>query len=61
MDFITWWFDKHYILSSITMPCFSLVWAIYYGLVIRGIVCALFVFVLISGQMISSIVKYFTK
>ena len=29
MDFITWWFDKHYIWSTILTPFFSFIWCLF--------------------------------
>ena len=38
MDFITWWFDKHYVLSTAFMPLWCVVWAVYKGLAVRAVV-----------------------
>jgi hypothetical protein len=37
MDFLQWWFDKHYILATIFTPGFSFLWAICYDLVARAL------------------------
>lgn len=39
MDFITWLFNEHYIVSTIFFPGLSFMWCLYKGLVIRGIIC----------------------
>ena len=41
MEFITWWFDSHYIVSTIFTPGMALAWCVYKGLVFRGIVAFL--------------------
>ena len=38
MDFINWWFDKHYIWSTILTPAITLAWCCYKGIVGRGII-----------------------
>jgi hypothetical protein len=30
MDFITWWFDSHYIVSTLLTPGFTFAWCIFY-------------------------------
>ena len=35
MDFLTWWFDEHYIVSTIVTPALSIAWAIYKDRAIR--------------------------
>lgn len=49
MDFINWIFDKHYILSTLFFSGLSLLWCVYKGLVLRGIICSLILGVLWSG------------
>ena len=41
MDFIMWWFDDHYIWSTILTPKLSLIWAVYVGSVGRAFGCFL--------------------
>jgi len=41
MDFIEWWFDKHYIISTLITPGFTLAWCGFKGLVGRGIIALL--------------------
>lgn len=41
MDFITWWFDVHYIWSTILMPVFSFIWGIYMDNPTRMVVSAI--------------------
>ena len=41
MDFITWVFDKHYILSTLCFPGLSFFWSVFHGEVVRGAICAL--------------------
>jgi hypothetical protein len=36
--FITWWFEKHFIWSTLLTPGMTLAWCFYKGLVLRGIV-----------------------
>jgi len=38
MDFLAWWFMKHYIISTLLTPGMTLAWAIYKGLVVRALV-----------------------
>lgn len=38
MEFIEWYLDKHYIISTLLTPILALIWAVYKGLVLRGIV-----------------------
>ncbi len=38
MDFITWWFQEHYIISTIITPGLTLVWCGFNGLLVRGII-----------------------
>lgn len=49
MDFITWWFDHHYIVSTIMTPGLSLAWCVYKGLVVR----ALFAFCLAAPGLVA--------
>jgi hypothetical protein len=41
MEFIEWWFTKHWIASTFFTPAMTLAWACYKGLVVRGIVAFL--------------------
>lgn len=45
MEFITWWFDTHYIASTLFTPALTLAWCCYKGLLLRGII----VFILSVG------------
>lgn len=38
MDFIAWWFDDHFILSTVFTPALSVAWCAYNEIVIRGII-----------------------
>jgi hypothetical protein len=38
MDFINWWLEEHFIISTIITPALSLAWSFYKGLFIRGII-----------------------
>jgi len=49
MIFMEWWFDSHYIMSTIFTPGFTFGWAVYKGLVIRGIV-AIFIWGVIASK-----------
>jgi hypothetical protein len=35
-DFITWWFDTHYIWSTLLTPAMTLAWCCWKGVVVRG-------------------------
>lgn len=39
--FLVWWFDTHYILSTLITPFWSFLWALYNNLTVRAVVCAL--------------------
>ncbi len=39
MEFLTWWFDKHYIVSTLITTEMAIAWCVYKGLVVRGLVC----------------------
>lgn len=39
-SFLSWWFDQHYILSTIFTPFFTLLWSIYNGLTVRALAAA---------------------
>lgn len=41
MDFITWWFDEHYIWSTLLTPTVTFAWCIFKGEVIRGVIAFL--------------------
>jgi hypothetical protein len=40
-NFIQWWFDTHFIASTIFTPAMTLGWCFYKGLVARGIIAFL--------------------
>lgn len=44
-DFVTWWFDVHYIWSTLITPFFSIMWVLYtdgnVGRLIVGVVLSL--------------------
>jgi hypothetical protein len=48
MDFINWWFDTHYVWSTILTPVFSFIWGIYIDSVSRVIWAG--IMVIISGS-----------
>ncbi|MBF0398794.1 MAG: hypothetical protein HQK78_18600 [Desulfobacterales bacterium] len=50
MDFIHWWFEKHYVWSTIFTPLLTIIWCCYKKLFIRGIIAVGFL-----------IVSYFSK
>lgn len=54
MDFITWWFDEHYIFSTALSPVLTLAWSLYHGLIIRGIISGILTLVWIFGWMASA-------
>lgn len=35
MEFLSWWFGHHYILSTLLCPFYSFLWAYYFGLKLR--------------------------
>lgn len=39
--FIQWWFDTHYIASTIFTPSITLAWCFYKGLALRGVIAFL--------------------
>lgn len=41
MEFLTWWFDSHYIISTIFTPGLTLAWCMFKEIVGRGIVAFL--------------------
>jgi hypothetical protein len=41
IDFISWWFDEHYIISTLITPGFTLAWCGFKGLIMRGIISLL--------------------
>jgi hypothetical protein len=41
MEFLTWWFDKHYILSTIFTPLFTILWSVYYDMTVRAVVATI--------------------
>jgi len=41
MEFIEWWFDTHYIASTIFTPALSFAWACWKGLLLRGVAAVL--------------------
>jgi hypothetical protein len=45
MDFITWWFDEHYILSTVFTTNMSLAWSFFTGNVGRGVICTALIFI----------------
>ena len=38
MDFISWWFDKHWFWSTLLTPTLTFAWCIFKGEVIRGVI-----------------------
>jgi len=42
MDFVTWWFDTHYIWSTILTPWLTFIWCIFKGSFWRGVVAFIF-------------------
>jgi hypothetical protein len=38
MDFITWWFDEHWVWSTLLTPAITFAWCCFKGEVVRGIV-----------------------
>lgn len=49
MEFITWWFETHYIASTLFTPGLTLAWCIFKGLFWRGVVACV-VWMLITGN-----------
>jgi len=45
MDFITWWFNHHYVVSTLLTPFMTLAWVFYKGLVIRGIFTVIWIII----------------
>lgn len=39
MEFLQWWFDKHYIFSTIITTEMTLAWCAFNGLIWRGLFC----------------------
>jgi hypothetical protein len=54
MDFINWWFDQHYIVSTLLTPVMSLAWCFYQELIFRGIISGILSGILVLG-LVSSI------
>lgn len=50
MEFLEWWFTEHYILATLFTAKFTLIWAVYKGLVVRGIVAFLLCVLFIMGN-----------
>jgi hypothetical protein len=40
-DFLSWWFDTHYILSTLLTPFLMVLWAIWKGQALQGIMAVL--------------------
>lgn len=38
MDFIYWWFDQHYIVSTLLTPTMTFAWSFYQESLLRGII-----------------------
>ena len=49
VDFIYWWFDEHYIVSTLLTPVMTLAWCVYKELIIRGIISGVLVISLVMG------------
>lgn len=43
MEFITWWFDTHYIASTLLTPGATVIWCMYEDLFLRGMLAFLFI------------------
>jgi hypothetical protein len=50
MDFITWLFEKHDVLSTVFFPLITLAWCIFKGEVLRGIACVFLLFLKLVGN-----------
>lgn len=51
MDFLQWWFDKHYILSTILTPFYTFLWAICYDLMARMVWSLVTIFTYVFVQL----------
>ena len=49
MDFINWWFDQHYILSTAFTPGMTLAWCGFKGLFWRGVVALLILLITVGN------------
>ena len=38
MDFVHWWFDDHYIISTVLTPLMTAAWCVYTESLLRGLV-----------------------
>ena len=37
MDFVSWWFDQHFIVSTICTPLLTVAWCTYNEILVRGV------------------------
>ncbi len=42
MEFLSWWFDTHYILSTILSPGWTILWCIFKGAMVVRLFISLF-------------------
>ena len=50
MDFITWLFEKHDVISTLVFPLVSLAWCVFKGETVRGFVCLCILFIIMANK-----------
>ena len=59
--FVRWYFDTHYILSTLVTPWWALLWCVYKGLVVRALVCIAWCFPWFCLSMLNVVFKAANK